>query len=163
MYRQPQFSSSHKSLLPFLSQSKNLVHRLVCSCSHEQEQLSTPSLTSIVVSIIIWVDISHLLSFLGRRHATFYFGLGMIRVHPYIVSYRSFLDRRESGPREVAWTHSHSASLGSLPLQAHNQPARPVARSGKPAGSLVGGVMTSRKVLPCGEISEKMHFHFILE
>ena len=82
---------------------------------------------------------------------------------PYIVSYRSFLHRRESGPRKVAWTHSHSASLGRLPLRAHHLPAGPIARSGKPAGSLVGGVMTSRKVLLCGEISEKMHFHFILE
>ena len=81
----------------------------------------------------------------------------------YIVSYRSFLDCRESGPREVAWTHSHSASLGSLPLRAHHLPAGPIARSGKPAGSLVGGVMTSRKVLLCGEILEKMHFHLILE
>ena len=81
----------------------------------------------------------------------------------YIVSYRSFLHRRESGPRKVAWTHSHSASLGSLPLRAHHLPAGPIARSGKPAGSLVGGVMTSRKVLLCGEISEKMHFHLILE
>ena len=86
-----------------------------------------------------------------------------MKLASYIVSYRSFLDRRESGPREVAWTHSHSASLGSLPLQAHNLPARPVARSGKPAGSLVDGVMTSRKGLLCGEISEKRHFHFMLE
>ena len=84
-------------------------------------------------------------------------------VGSYIVSYRSFLDRRESGPRKVAWTHSHSASLGSLPLRAHHLPAGPIARSGKPAGSLVGGVMTSRKVLLCGEILEKMHFHLILE
>ena len=91
------------------------------------------------------------------------YGDGDGRPRPYIVSYRSFLDRRESGPREVAWTHSHSASLGSLPLQAHNLPARPVARSGKPAGSLVDGVMTSRKGLLCGEISEKRHFHFMLE
>ena len=90
----------------------------------------------------------------------------VILLHPiesYIVSYRSFLHRRESGPRKVAWTHSHSASLGSLPLQAHNLPARPVARSGKPAGSLVDGVMTSRKGLLCGEISEKRHFHCMLE
>ena len=85
------------------------------------------------------------------------------QLEAYIVSYRSFLDRRESGPREVAWTHSHSASLGSLPLRAHHLPAGPIARSGKPAGSLVGGVMTSRKVLLCGEILEKIHFHFILE
>ena len=84
------------------------------------------------------------------------------RLASYIVSYRSFLDRRESGPREVAWTHSHSASLGSLPLRAHHLPAGPIARSGKPAGSLVGGVMTSRKVLLCGEISENNAFllHF---
>ena len=80
-----------------------------------------------------------------------------------IVCYHLFLHHRESGPRKVAWTHSHSASLGSLPLRAHHLPARPIARSGKPAGSLVGGVMTSRKVLLCGEISEKMHFHLILE
>ena len=83
LFRQPQFSSSHISLLPFLSQSKNLVHGLLCSCTHEQKQLSTPSLTSIVVSIIIWVDISHLLSFLGRRHATCYSGLGMIRIEEF--------------------------------------------------------------------------------
>ena len=80
-----------------------------------------------------------------------------------IVCYHFFLHRRESGPRKVAWTHSHSASLGSLPLRAHHLPAGPIARSGKPAGSLVGGVMTSRKVLLCGEILEKMHFHLILE
>ena len=88
---------------------------------------------------------------------------GSMTPAPSIVSYRSFLHRRESGPRKVAWTHSHSASLGSLPLRAHHLPAGPIARSGKPAGSLVGGVMTSRKVLLCGEILEKMHFHLILE
>ena len=84
-------------------------------------------------------------------------------VRSSIVCYHFFLHHRESGPRKVAWTHSHSASLGSLPLRAHHLPAGPIARSGKPAGSLVGGVMTSRKVLLCGEISEKMHFHLILE
>ena len=67
------------------------------------------------------------------------------------------------GPARLRGDVVSSASLSSLPLQAHNLPAGPVARSGKPAGSLVGGVMSSRKGLLCGEILGKMHFHFILE
>ena len=43
-----------------------------------------------------------------------------------IVCNHLFLHRPESGPRKVAWTPSHSASLGSLTLRARNLPAWPV-------------------------------------
>ena len=79
------------------------------------------------------------------------------------VLFPSFCIIQRVGSARLCGQIISSASLGSLPQRADNLPAWPVARSGKPAGSLVGGVMTSRKVLLCGEISEKMHFHLILE
>ena len=79
-----------------------------------------------------------------------------------VVSFMFFASSREWACEVALWC-SQLCSLGSLPLRAHNLPAWPAALSGKPAGSLVGGVMSSRNGSLCGEIWEKMHFHFILE
>ena len=78
------------------------------------------------------------------------------------VLFPSFCIIQRVGSARLPGQIISSASLGSLSLRAHNLPAWLVVRSGLPAGILVGGVMTPRKRLFCGEILEKMHFHFFL-